>query len=184
MFDRETGRSKEFGSVSFEDTNVQPFLGSGNLEIDGELIDVKLDQQRYQQDHFREDGSPQQQYAGARSGPGVPGGGAAASGGCAHSGACGNLASGATGAGPMDGAPAGNTAGGVDGGTGDGKGGVTSGDPGMGGGMGMMQADGSSEPGSLGPDDPCERRARAPGALGGPQRTGLRGQHGYHPYGR
>jgi hypothetical protein len=40
MFDRETGRSKEFGSVSFEDTNVQPFLGSGNLEIDGELVSL------------------------------------------------------------------------------------------------------------------------------------------------
>jgi len=36
--DRETGRSKGFGFVSFEDTNVQPFLGFGNLEIDGKLV--------------------------------------------------------------------------------------------------------------------------------------------------
>jgi RNA-binding protein Musashi len=38
MLDRETGRSKCFGFVSFEDTNVQPFLGFGNLEIDGKLV--------------------------------------------------------------------------------------------------------------------------------------------------
>lgn len=38
MLDRETGRSKGFGFISFEDTNVQPFLGFGNLEIDGKLV--------------------------------------------------------------------------------------------------------------------------------------------------
>ena len=40
MLDRETGRSKGFGFISFEDTNVQPFLGFGNLEIDGKLVSI------------------------------------------------------------------------------------------------------------------------------------------------
>lgn len=38
MLDRETGRSKGFGFISFEDTDVRPFLGFGNLEIDGKLV--------------------------------------------------------------------------------------------------------------------------------------------------
>ncbi|KAJ3999703.1 heterogeneous nuclear ribonucleoprotein HRP1 [Lentinula boryana] len=55
MLDRETGRSKGFGFVSLEDANVQQFLGFGNLEIDGKLIDVKLAQPRFQREHFQED---------------------------------------------------------------------------------------------------------------------------------
>ncbi|KAJ6544223.1 hypothetical protein B0H19DRAFT_956189 [Mycena capillaripes] len=66
MLDRETGRSKGFGFVSFEDTNVQPFLGFGNLEIDGKLIDVKLAQPRYQRDSYpNEDGEGGAGAAGA-----------------------------------------------------------------------------------------------------------------------
>ena len=42
MLDGEMGRNKGFGFVSFEDTNVQPFLGFGDLEIDGKLVCVPL----------------------------------------------------------------------------------------------------------------------------------------------
>lgn len=38
MLDRETGRSKGFGFVSFENANVDPILGFGKLEIDGKLV--------------------------------------------------------------------------------------------------------------------------------------------------
>ncbi|KAF8075808.1 hypothetical protein FPV67DRAFT_1406756 [Lyophyllum atratum] len=77
MLDRETGRSKGFGFVSFEDTNVQPFLGFGNLEIDGKLIDVKLAQPRYQRDSYpNEDGSGGEFQAG----PGVGAGAGVAAG--------------------------------------------------------------------------------------------------------
>ncbi|KAI0689102.1 hypothetical protein BC835DRAFT_1370485 [Cytidiella melzeri] len=50
MLDRETGRSKGFGFVSFENVNVDPLLGFGNLEIDGKVIDVKLAQPRSQRE--------------------------------------------------------------------------------------------------------------------------------------
>ncbi|GJE99436.1 RNA-binding domain-containing protein [Phanerochaete sordida] len=50
MLDRETGRSKGFGFVSFENVNVEPLLGFGNLEIDGKVIDVKLAQPRSQRE--------------------------------------------------------------------------------------------------------------------------------------
>lgn len=75
MLDRETGRSKGFGFVSFENADVQPLLGFGNLEIDGKLvspcirslahtfdlvlpvqIDVKLAQPRSQRENFSEGG--------------------------------------------------------------------------------------------------------------------------------
>ncbi|KAI0075426.1 hypothetical protein K474DRAFT_1664285 [Panus rudis PR-1116 ss-1] len=57
MLDRETGRSKGFGFVSFEGANVEPILGFGNLEIDGKLIDVKLAQPRSQRENFSEGGA-------------------------------------------------------------------------------------------------------------------------------
>jgi RNA-binding protein Musashi len=38
MVDRETGRSKGFGFITFEDTNVEPILGFGKLEIDGKMV--------------------------------------------------------------------------------------------------------------------------------------------------
>ncbi|THH26495.1 hypothetical protein EUX98_g7692 [Antrodiella citrinella] len=56
MLDRETGRSKGFGFVSFEGANVEPILGFGNLEIDGKMIDVKLAQPRSQRENFAENG--------------------------------------------------------------------------------------------------------------------------------
>ncbi|KAI0771699.1 hypothetical protein BD413DRAFT_613191 [Trametes elegans] len=56
MLDRETGRSKGFGFVSFENVDVQPMLGFGNLQIDGKLIDVKLAQPRSQREGFAEGG--------------------------------------------------------------------------------------------------------------------------------
>ena len=40
MLDQNTGRSKGFGFISFEDTDVTPFLGFGNLEIDGKLVSL------------------------------------------------------------------------------------------------------------------------------------------------
>ena len=77
MLDRETGRSKGFGFVSFENVDVQPMLGFGNLQIDGKLvsphpdtpprahashtdprqIDVKLAQPRSQREGFAEGGN-------------------------------------------------------------------------------------------------------------------------------
>ena len=34
----EEGNSKGFGFVSFENVNVEPMLGFGNLQIDGKLV--------------------------------------------------------------------------------------------------------------------------------------------------
>lgn len=38
MVDRETGRSKGFGFLSFEGADVDPILGFGKVEIDGKLV--------------------------------------------------------------------------------------------------------------------------------------------------
>ena len=107
MLDRETGRSKGFGFVSFEDTNVQPFLGFGNLEIDGKLvcqrrlykklffidylyiplsphfwqIDVKLAQPRYQRDNFPHEEAAAAAAAGGGGGTDFTQGGAGSGGG-------------------------------------------------------------------------------------------------------
>ncbi|KAG2014218.1 polyadenylate-binding protein [Coprinopsis cinerea AmutBmut pab1-1] len=109
MLDRETGRSKGFGFISFEDTDVRPFLGFGNLEIDGKLIDVKLAQPRYQRDNMNnEDGQNQDGYGGGSGGrfnaQGSSGAGAAGNFGSAAGGAMGGAAGGAGGAGAAGGA--------------------------------------------------------------------------------
>ncbi|KAJ7735128.1 hypothetical protein DFH07DRAFT_987682 [Mycena maculata] len=206
MLDRETGRSKGFGFVSFEDTNVQPFLGFGNLEIDGKLIDVKLAQPRYQRDSYpNEDGE---------------GGGGNFTGGAGNfAGAAGNFAAGGGAGGgntPFDpqalaalytrmfqmtgGAQMNPAMMGMGGGMMGGMG-MRPGMMGMGGGMGMGMGGGGGMgrgmvPGgaAMNPNIPRGPRggpggpAGPPGAMGGagvgPQRAGQRGQHNYHPYAR
>ncbi|KAJ7661531.1 RNA-binding domain-containing protein [Mycena polygramma] len=212
MLDRETGRSKGFGFVSFEDTNVQPFLGFGNLEIDGKLIDVKLAQPRYQRDSYpNEDGE----------GAGAGGGNFAAGG---NFGAQGNFGGGAaagagntpfdpqalaalytrmfqmTGGGQMNPAMMGMGGMGM-GGMGMGRGMGMGMGAGMGMGMGMggggMARGGMAQGGGPGMNPNIPRGPRGgpngpaagpPGAMGnagvGPQRAGQRGQHNYHPYAR
>jgi len=241
MLDRETGRSKGFGFVSFEDTNVQPFLGFGNLEIDGKLIDVKLAQPRYQRDNFPHEeaaaaaaaggstdfsqgavsgggrfvGQPQQNFSNGV-GPGIgvnPGVGVA--------GGAGNTPfdpqalaqlytrmfqmSGAGGLNPgmMGGMGVGSgmnpmmanmaAAGGFAGGAGGMRPGMMNMGmgAGMGGGMGNMGRGGAMMGGGgVNPNIPRGPRGGpgGPGGMGGPgvgpQRTGQRGQHNFHPYAR
>ncbi|KAJ7476941.1 heterogeneous nuclear ribonucleoprotein HRP1 [Mycena galericulata] len=211
MLDRETGRSKGFGFVSFEDTNVQPFLGFGNLEIDGKLIDVKLAQPRYQRDSYpNEDGEGGAQgnfaaggnFGGAQ---GNFGAGAAAGGGNTPfdpqalaalytrmfqmtNGAQMNPAMMGMGGGMMGGM-------GMGGGMRPGMMGMGGGGMGMGMGRGMVQGGGGGGGAAMNPNIPRGPRAGPggpagpPGAMGGgagvgPQRAGQRGQHNYHPYAR
>jgi len=243
MLDRETGRSKGFGFVSFEDTNVQPFLGFGNLEIDGKLIDVKLAQPRYQRDNFPHEeaaaaaagGSNDFPQGGAASGAGGAGrfvgqqqnfnngvGAGIVNPGVGVAGGAGNTPfdpqalaqlytrmfqmSGAGGLNPgmMGGMGVG---GGMNpmmagmagaGGFGGAAGGMRPGmmnmgmGGGMGGGMGNMGRGGGMMGGGGGVNPNIPRGPRGgpggPGGMGGPgvgpQRTGQRGQHNFHPYAR
>ncbi|KAG6884919.1 hypothetical protein C0993_007286 [Termitomyces sp. T159_Od127] len=238
MLDRETGRSKGFGFVSFEDTNVQPFLGFGNLEIDGKLIDVKLAQPRYQRDSYpNEDGqggggnfqggggarfnAPQGNFAagGAANTPFDPqalaqlytrmfqmaGGGqmnpammgmnpmmaaAAGMGGAGFGGMRPGMGMGMGGGmGMAGGMGGGGMSGGGMGGSGMGGGGVGGGM----GGVGRGNAMGGGGAGTMGPNVPRGPRGAGGGAtptgpMGaggtGPQRSGQRGQHSFHPYAR
>ncbi|KAJ7226630.1 hypothetical protein B0H12DRAFT_1148941 [Mycena haematopus] len=209
MLDRDTGRSKGFGFVSFEDTNVQPFLGFGNLEIDGKLIDVKLAQPRYQRDSYpNEDGEQ------GGSGAGNFGAGG-------NFGQGGNFGAAAGGAGntPFDpqalaalytrmfqmtngaqmnpAAMMGMGMAGMGMGRGMGMGMGAGMGMGMGAGMGMGRGMVQGGAGGAGMNPNIPRGPRngpngppgPPSAMGsgagvGPQRAGQRGQHNYHPYAR
>jgi len=207
MLDRETGRSKGFGFVSFEDTDVTPFLGFGNLEIDGKLIDVKLAQPRSQRDPFEGSGAGAGRGGGYnnasfdQNAPPMPN----------MQGMSGNTPFDAQalaalytrmfaqmgGMAAMNGMNAGGMMGG--GGMGPmmngGGPGMMSGGPMARGGMGGMSSDPRigmgrggppTGPAASGPGPNVPRGPRA--AQGqpplGPQRAGHRGQHAYHPYAR
>ncbi|KAL6310155.1 hypothetical protein BKA93DRAFT_186645 [Sparassis latifolia] len=209
MLDRETGRSKGFGFVSFENVNVEPFLGFGNLEIDGKLIDVKLAQPRSQRESYAEGGPA------GHGGRGYSGSEYSGQGG--YSGTSSTSAAGAANApfdaqalaslytrmiqqmggmnpmmmNPMMASMASGMGGGMrmpgmtgspmGMGSGMGTGGMSRGGAGVGGsGGGMMH---------MGPNVPRGPRGASAGAGAGqagvgPQRVGQRGQHNYHPYAR
>ncbi|KAF9266362.1 hypothetical protein L218DRAFT_64027 [Marasmius fiardii PR-910] len=214
MLDRETGRSKGFGFVSLENVDVRPFLGFGNLEIDGKLIDVKLAQPRYQRENFNED----QQYDNGGGGGNFANNRAGGGGGNFNNNfqgqggnAGGNMAGAAfdpqalaalytrmfqmanTGMGMMGGGGGMNMGMnqmmGAGGGMRNGMMGGGMGNMGMGGGRGggmMQQQQGGGQNIPKGPRGaPSGPGAISNGAAGvGPQRAGQRGQHGYHPYAR
>ncbi|KAH9050152.1 hypothetical protein EDB84DRAFT_1259891 [Lactarius hengduanensis] len=213
MLDRETGRSKGFGFVSFEDTDVTPFLGFGNLEIDGKLIDVKLAQPRSQRDQFDNSGGG---VAGAGAGTGAGAGAGTGTGAGAGAGA--GRGAGMSGNTPFDAqalaalytrmfaqmggmaAMNGMNAGAMMGGGNMGpmmSGGAPSmmGNGPMGRGMGSMSSDPRVGMGRGGPPTgpavagPGPNVPRGPRAAQGqpplgPQRAGHRGQHSFHPYAR
>ncbi|KAF8959449.1 hypothetical protein BDZ97DRAFT_1838155 [Flammula alnicola] len=204
MLDRETGRSKGFGFVSFEDTNVQPFLGFGNLEIDGKLIDVKGGCAAAGSDFSQPAAGAGGRFAGQQGNFGTPIGG--------------NVGAGAgntpfdpqalaalytrmfqmSGAGGMNPAMMGGMGGGMNpmmagmGGAGFpggmrpgmgmnmGMGGMGGAGPGMGG-MGRGGGQGMMGGGAMNPNIPRGPRGAPGGQL---ERTGQRGQHNFHPYAR
>ncbi|KAJ3719918.1 hypothetical protein C8R42DRAFT_672167 [Lentinula raphanica] len=208
MLDRETGRSKGFGFVSLEDANVQQFLGFGNLEIDGKLIDVKLAQPRFQREHFQED----DQSGGNESGYNARGGGGYNNNFQGGGTAGGNYSAGAAGGAPFD--PQALAAlytrmfqmagGGAMGGGGMGGGGMgmmpmmamnnmVGRGMGMGNGMGNlgmgrggMPGAGAGAGGGAGGAGGMGQIPRGPrGNMNGPgPARSQRGQHNYHPYGR
>ncbi|KZT74622.1 RNA-binding domain-containing protein [Daedalea quercina L-15889] len=210
MLDRETGRSKGFGFVSFENADVQPLLGFGNLEIDGKLIDVKLAQPRSQRENFSEGGGQGGYSRGGNfGGQGAQGAGFAGGSSGTGAGAGGNapfdpqqLAQLYTrmmqqmGMNPMM-AGSMNMMSGMGGGFGGGMGGgrmmpgmgmgMGAGmGPGMGmgrGGGGMASAGAMSPGGGMGPNVPRGPR-NGPGGPGGPAGVGPQraGQRGQHNY--
>jgi len=209
MVDRETGRSKGFGFITFEDTNVEPILGFGKLEIDGKLIDVKLAQPRgarndanvygqsggggVQQTDYSAGGS---ESTGAATAPN-PMAGAAGMGGAgfdpqALAGLYQRMFSHIQGMGmnPMMGGMN-PMMGGMNPMMGGMNPAMMGGMGGMGrGGMGMGRGMGGDDNGQMGSSQNIPRGPRGAGGQGqgppagpGPQRTS-RGQGGYHPYSR
>ncbi|KAF9261190.1 RNA-binding domain-containing protein [Marasmius fiardii PR-910] len=202
MLDQQTGRSKGFGFVSFEDTDVKPFLGFGNLAIDGKLIDVKLAQPRYQREaNEQEGGGGSGNYNNANRVAGSSAGMGGGYGGFNNNNTGGNFAGGGgQGNAPFDPQALAalytrmfqmangnmNMMGGMNPHMGlMGNGGMGSGMMGnMGhGGMGSGMGGGMGRGGMQGAHIPKGPRGGPPNG-GGPQRAGQRGHHGYHPYSR
>ncbi|KAF9817248.1 hypothetical protein IEO21_03612 [Rhodonia placenta] len=200
MLDRETGRSKGFGFVSFENVNVEPLLGFGNLEIDGKLIDVKLAQPRSQRENFAEGDNGQSGNFAA--GPSVTASSTSAPFDPQALASLYTRMMQQMGMNPMMNASmmGGMGMGGSPGmGMGMGRGGPGMGGMGMGGAPGMAMGRGAPigaptapammQGGGMGPGPNVPRGPRgasgSAGAAGvGPQRAGQRGQHNYHPYAR
>ncbi|KAH8833514.1 hypothetical protein DL96DRAFT_1666647 [Flagelloscypha sp. PMI_526] len=184
---------KGFGFISFEDTDVRPFLGFGNLEIDGKLIDVKLAQPRYQRE-----ADPEAAYGGMPSGhqnrpATTPATATGQAGGTFDPQALAQLytrmfqMTGGGGMNMMGGMMNPMMMGGMMGGMagGMGRGGMMgAGGIGVGGMAGMGPVGGGAAMRGGGPGANVPKGPRgAGGASGGPQRS-QRGGHSYHPYAR